>query len=65
MHDTVHPVRVFVNEGFDVEGGEWDVPHGVIRVEGVGDVGVTLEADAVAVQVDGLESGVDLQSLGQ
>ena len=59
MHDPVHPVRVFVNEGFDVEGGEWDVPHGIVGVEGVRDVGVPLKADPVAVQVDGLESGVD------
>ena len=65
MHDPVHPVRVFVNEGFDVEGGEWDVPHGIVGVEGVRDVGVALKADPVAVQVDGLESGVDLQGLGQ
>ena len=65
MHDPVHPVRVFVNEGFDVEGGEWDVPHGIVGVEGVRDVGVPLKADPVAVQVDGLESGVDLQGLGQ
>ena len=41
------------------------MPHGIIRIQSICDVSVSLNRNSISIQIDGPEPGVDLQGLGQ
>ena len=45
MKDNICPVRMSLDDWLQVEGGEGDVPHGVVGLQRVGYVGVTLKSE--------------------